>query len=136
MRKVLFIKINGFNLQEMLLVLAIIGILLLIALPNFLPLIAQTKAQEAKIQLKTISNMQAQYRYLNSKYSMDFTELNYEAPKTVNSGGTANYNYEVLEATVSNFKARATAVVDFDGDGVFNVWEINEEGNPKQIIKD
>ncbi len=129
-------KVKAFNLQEMLLVLAIIGILLLIALPNFLPLIAQTKAQEAKIQLKTISNMQTQYRYLNSKYTLDFTELNYEAPKTVKSGGTANYAYEVLEATVSNFKARATAVVDFDGDGVFNVWEINEDGSPKQIIAD
>ncbi len=136
MKKIKPTKVKAFNLQEMLLVLAIIGILLLIALPNFLPLIAQTKAQEAKIQLKTISNMQTQYRYLNSKYSLDFTELNYEAPKTVKNGGTANYAYEVLEATVSNFKARATAVVDFDGDGVFNVWEIDESGSPKQIIKD
>ncbi len=129
-------KTKAFNLQEMLLVLAIIGILLLIALPNFLPLIAQAKAQEAKIQLKTISDMQTQYRYLNSKYSLDFSELNYEAPKTVKTGGTANYSYEVLEASVSNFKARATAVVDFDGDGVFNVWEIDENGSPKQIVKD
>ncbi|WP_062053706.1 prepilin-type N-terminal cleavage/methylation domain-containing protein [Aquimarina longa] len=136
MKKVLSIKIKAFNLQEMLLVLAIIGILLLIALPNFLPLIAQTKAQEAKIQLKTITNMQTQYRYLNSKYSLDFTALNFEAPKTVKNGGTANYSYEILEASVSSFKARATAVVDFDGDGVFNVWEIDENGSPKQIIKD
>ncbi len=129
-------KIKAFNLQEMLLVLAIIGILLLIALPNFLPLIAQTKAQEAKIQLKTISNMQTQYRYLNSKYSIDFDEINYELPVTVKNGGTANYSYEIIEASISNFKARATAVVDFDGDGVFNVWEIDQNGNPKQITKD
>lgn len=130
------IKYKAFNLQEMLLVLAIIGILLLIALPNFLPLIAQTKAQEAKIQLKTISNMQTQYRYLNSKYSLDFNEINYEAPVTVRNGGTANYSYEILEASLSNFKVRATAVVDFDGDGVFNVWEIDEKGTPKQVVKD
>lgn len=128
--------LSAFNLQEMLLVLAIIGILLLIALPNFLPLIAQTKAQEAKIQLKTISNMQTQYRYLNSKYALDFNEINYEAPKTVEQGGTANYAYEILEASLSDFKARATAVVDFDGDGVYNVWEINQDGTPKQIVKD
>jgi len=129
-------KLKAFNLQEMLLVLAIIGILLLIALPNFLPLIAQTKAQEAKIQLKTISNMQTQHRYLNSKYSLDFNEINYEAPTTVKNGGTANYSYEILEASISNFKVRATAVVDFDGDGVYNIWEIDENGNPKQITKD
>lgn len=120
----------------MLLVLAIIGILLLIALPNFLPLIAQTKAQEAKIQLKTISNMQTQYRYLNSKYSMDFNEINYEAPVTVKNGGTANYSYEITEAGLTNFKVRATAVVDFDGDGVYNVWEIDQNGSPKQIVQD
>ncbi|WP_368660065.1 prepilin-type N-terminal cleavage/methylation domain-containing protein [Aquimarina sp. TRL1] len=128
--------VKAFNLQEMLLVLALIGILLLIALPNFLPLIAQTKAQEAKIQLKTISNMQTQYRYLNSKYSSDFNEINYEAPVTVKNGGTANYSYEIIEASMSGFKARASAVVDFDGDGVFNVWEIDEKGSPKQLIKD
>ncbi|WP_130287471.1 prepilin-type N-terminal cleavage/methylation domain-containing protein [Aquimarina brevivitae] len=130
------VKLKAFNLQEMLLVLAIIGILLLIALPNFLPLIAQTKAQEAKIQLKTISNMQTQYRYLNSKYSLDFNDINYEAPTTVKDGGSANYSYEIIEAGLSNFKVRATAVVDFDGDGVFNVWEIDENGSPKQITKD
>lgn len=129
-------KIQAFNLQEMLLVLAIIGILLLIALPNFLPLIAQAKSQEAKIQLKTISSMQTQYRYLNSKYSVSFDEINYEAPATVKSGGTANYSYEMLDASTTGFKARATAVVDFDGDGTFDVWEIDHNGNPKQIVKD
>lgn len=117
-------------------VLAIIGILLLLALPTFMPLISKTKAQEAKIQLKYISNLQTQYRYLNSKYTMEFNELDFETPKTVNEGGTANYRYEVIEASTGNFKARAEAIVDFDGDGVFNVWEIDENGNPKEVTKD
>ncbi len=129
-------KVPAFNLQEMLIVLALIGILLLIALPNFLPLITQAKSQEAKIQLKYIHNLQTQYRYLNSKYSQDFIEIDYEAPRTVKENGTANYSYVVTEATTSNFVARATAVVDFDGDGIFNVWEIDENGKPKQIVKD
>lgn len=129
-------KINAFTLNEMLMVLAIIGILLLLALPTFMPLISKTKAQEAKIQLKYISNLQTQYRYLNSKYSMEFNELDFEVPKTVNEGGTANYKYEVIEASTGNFKARAEAIVDFDGDGVFNVWEIDEDGNPKEVTKD
>lgn len=129
-------KIPAFNLQEMLIVLAILGILLLIALPNFMPLISKTKAQEAKIQLKYISNLQRQHQYLNSKYSADFDEINYEAPKTVLENGTANYSYQVVEASVTNYKIRATAVVDFDGDGILNVWEIDVNGNPKQVIKD
>lgn len=129
-------KIRAFTLNEMLMVLAIIGILLLLALPTFMPLIAKTKAQEAKIQLKYIANLQTQYRYLNSKYTMEFNELDFESPKTVNEGGTANYRYEIIEASTSGYKARAEAIVDFDGDGVFNVWEIDENGNPKEVVKD
>lgn len=129
-------KLPSFNLQEMLIVLAILGILLLIALPNFMPLISKTKAQEAQIQLKYISNLQKQYQFLHSKYSADFDEINYESPKTVLENGSANYQYEVVEASFNTYKIRATAVIDFDGDGVYNVWEIDVEGNPVQIIKD
>ncbi|PKD18736.1 general secretion pathway protein GspG [Salegentibacter salinarum] len=129
-------KLPSFNLQEMLIVLAILGILLLIALPNFMPLISKTKAQEAKIQLKYISNLQKQYQYLNSKYTADFEALDFEAPRTVLEEGEANYRYEVIETSLDNFKVRATAVVDFDGDGVFNVWEIDRNGSPKEVIKD
>lgn len=120
----------------MLIVLAILGILLLIALPNFMPLISKTKAQEAQIQLKYISNLQTQYQYLHSKYSADFNEINYDPPKTVFENGSSNYKYEVVEASVNVFRVRATAVVDFDGDGVYNVWEIDTDGNPKQITPD
>ena len=56
--------------------------------------------------------------------------------QTVNEGGTANYVYEILSASGNTFKARATAITDFDGDGTFDVWEIDEQGAPKQIIKD
>jgi type IV pilus assembly protein PilE len=40
----------------MLIVLAIIGILLLIALPNLMPLITKAKNVEAQVQLKAIYN--------------------------------------------------------------------------------
>lgn len=129
-------KLKAFTLAEALMVMAIIGILMLIALPQFMPLISKAKSQEAKIQLKFISNLQTQYRYINSKYSMEFNEIDFEAPKSLNDGGTANYHYEILEASGSSFRARAEAVVDFDGDGTYNVWEIDQNGAPIEIIKD
>ncbi|MEM7185025.1 MAG: prepilin-type N-terminal cleavage/methylation domain-containing protein [Bacteroidota bacterium] len=129
-------KLKAFTLNEMLLVLAIIGILLLLAIPVFMPLISKTKAQEAKIQLKYIANLQTQYRYINSRFTGELNEIDFEAPLTVNQGGTANYQYEIVEVSTGSFKARAEAVVDFDGDGVFNVWEIDQNGNPKEIVKD
>jgi len=129
-------KVKAFNLQEILIVLAIIGILLLIALPNLMPYINKAKAVEAQTQLKAIHSMQTQYRYLYSRYSNDFNEIDFEVPLTTNKGGTARYSYEITAADNGTFKARAEAIEDFDGDGIMNVWEIDEKGNPKEIVKD
>ncbi len=129
-------KILAINLQEMLIVLAIIGILLLLALPNLMPLITKAKSVEAQVQLKAIYNAQSTYRYMYSKYSSDFNELDFEAPKTIKENGTANYVYQIISADNAAFKARAEAITDFDGDGILNVWEIDETGTPKQTVKD
>lgn len=129
-------KIQSFNLQEMLIVLAIIGILLLIALPNLMPLIAKAKSVEAQTQLKAIYNAEKQYYFMYSKYSNDFTEIDFEAPKTVKENGSANYVYEIIQASNNEIKVRATAITDYNGDGIFNVWEIDHNGNPKQITAD
>jgi type IV pilus assembly protein PilE len=136
MKRIFSKKLPSFNLQEMLIVLAIIGILLLVALPNLLPLITKAKSIEAQTQLKAIFNSEKQYYFMNSKYSTDFVALDFENPKTVKENGTANYKYEVLQAGASDFKARATAITDFNGDGIFNVWEIDQNGNPIQVTKD
>ncbi|WP_298900953.1 type II secretion system protein [uncultured Psychroserpens sp.] len=129
-------KVRAFNLQEILIVLLIIGVFMLIALPNLMPLVAKAKSVEAQIQLKYIFNNQTSHRYLYSKYTTDLYDLDFEAPKTVKDNGTANYVYDILSADNTNFVARATAITDFDGDGIFNVWEINQDGTPKQIVKD
>lgn len=129
-------KLPSFNLQEMLIVLAIIGILLLIALPNLMPLISKAKSVEAQTQLKSIYNAEKQYFFMYSKYSTEFNDIDFEAPKTVKEDGAANYSYEIIHASNNEFKARATAITDFNGDGIFNVWEIDHNGNPKQITND
>ncbi len=129
-------KLPAFNLQEMLIVLAIIGILLLLAMPKLMPLISKTKSLEAQTQLKYVHNLQTYYSYSYSRFSDDLSAIDFEAPKSVREGGTANYVYEIVAATSESFRARATAVTDFDRDGIFNVWEIDEKGIPKQVIKD
>ncbi|PRX57204.1 general secretion pathway protein GspG [Flagellimonas meridianipacifica] len=129
-------KVPALNLQETLIVLAIIGILLLLALPNLMPLISKAKSIEAQTQLKAIYNSQTTHRYMYSKFTADIAELDFVPPKTVKENGTANYVYVIISANDVSFKARAEAVTDFDGDGILNVWEIDENGNPKQITKD
>ena len=129
-------KLPAYNLQEILIVLVIIGILLLLALPNLMPLISKAKSVEAQLQLSHLYNSQTTYRYMNSTYSRELNAIDFDPPKSVKEEGTSNYRYEIISASSHQFKARATAITDFDGDGVFNVWEIDENGKPKQIVKD
>lgn len=129
-------KIPAFNLQELLVVLVIIGILLLLALPQLMPLIAKTKSLEAQTQLKHLYGLQRQHYFLHSKYSEDFSVLGFEPPKTVVENGSANYIYEIRISTPFEFKAIATSITDFDGDGIFNLWEIDQEMQLIERVKD
>ena len=129
-------KIKAFTLTELLIVLVIIGILVLLAIPNLMPLISRARSTEAKLHLEHIHTLEKTYFYMYSRYSDDFEEIGYEHEKLVSEGGTANYQLEIVEASVNSFKAKATAIVDFDGDGTFNVWEIDQDKNLKEVVKD
>lgn len=130
------IKVRAFTLSELLVVLVIIGILILIALPNLMPLISRAKATEAKMQLTHLYNLEKNYFYMYSKYSADFNEIGFEHEKLITEEGNANYKIEILEASMAIFKARATAVADFDGDGAIDVWEIDQDKKLIQVTKD
>lgn len=129
-------KVKAYTLSELLVVLVIIGILILIALPNLMPLISRAKATEAKMQLTHLQNLEKNYFYMYSKYSTDFNELGFEQEKLITEGGNANYKIEILEASMTQFKAQATAIADFDGDGAFNVWEIDQDKKLVEVTKD
>ena len=135
-RSILSKKVSAFNMQELLVVLVIIGILILIALPNLMPIIAKTKALEAKNHLVHLYGLQRNHFFMYSKYSNDFNAIDFLSEKTVKNGGTANYENEIIEATNNSFRAKAIAVTDFDGDGIFNVWEIDQDKNLKEVVKD
>jgi type IV pilus assembly protein PilE len=129
-------KLKGFTLAELLVVLAIIGILVLLALPSLMPLISKTKAMEAQLQLKHLMQLEKSYFFVHSKYSGSIDDLGFEQAKLVTQDGHANYKIEVMEASNKNFKARATSVTDFDQDGEFNVWEIDANENLHEVTKD
>jgi len=131
-------KIRAFTLTEVLVVLVIIGILVLLALPNLMPLITRAKSTEAKIQLEHLFTLEKTFFYEKSKYSKDLNTLGFIQEELVSDSenGRANYRIDIVEATATTFIARATAVVDFDADGVFNIWEIDQEKNLREVVQD
>jgi type IV pilus assembly protein PilE len=126
----------GFTLTELLVVLIIIGILVLLALPNLMPLISRAKSTEAQLQLNHAHMLEKSYYYVHSKYCDNLEEIGFEQEKLTTDGGSANYLVEIKQVSSTSFVIRATSVVDFDGDGIFDTWEIDENKNLKETIKD
>lgn len=129
-------RIRAFSLPELLVVLVIIGILVLVALPNLMPLISRAKTVEAQQQLAYLYSLEKSYFYTYSKYSSSLDEIGFEQSVLVSDGGQANYVIEIVEATEHGFRATATSITDFDGDGIFNVWEIDERKELRETVKD
>jgi type IV pilus assembly protein PilE len=135
MKKILFNE-NGFSLTELLIVLVIMGILIMMALPKLMPVVTKAKTTEAKLNLKQVYILEKNYKFEYDKFSPDLKEISYEQEKIITEGGSARYRIEIKSAEVNSFKAVATAVVDFNNNGVFNVWEVNEDGNIKEVTPD
>ncbi|WCT13664.1 type IV pilin protein [Mucilaginibacter jinjuensis] len=130
--------VKAFTLTEALVVLIIIGIMILWALPNFMPVLTKAKEMEAKIQLEHIQTLEKSYFYEHSKYTNDLTELGFIQEKLSTEGkdGRANYKIEISNFTTTTFTATATAVVDFNGDGKFSVWQIDQDKTLKEVTPD
>jgi len=129
-------NLKAFTLTELLVVLVIIGILMLIALPNLRPLITKAHSLEAQQALTTIHKLQKGYHQLHVKFTDDLISLGFEPEQTVVEGGSAKYLVQVVESSPNGFIAQATAVVDFDQDGTYNQWQIDQQGELREVIKD
>ena len=129
-------RLQAFTLTELLVVLVIIGILMLMVLPNLMPLITRAHSMEAQQALTTVHKLQRSYHQLHVQYANSLLDLGFEPEKTIVEGGAAKYSIQIIDANPSSFLAKAVAVVDFDQDGTFNEWEIDQQGKLREIIKD
>ena len=82
---------KGFTLIELMIVVAIIGILAAIAIPNFLKFQAKSKQSEAKSNLGAIFTGQISYFGENNNYS-NFVAINWSP------SGTPRYRYVLSSA--------------------------------------
>lgn len=126
----------AYSMTEILIVLCIIGILLLMVLPSQTSVITQAKSIEAQSMLNHLYGLQKNHFYRHSRYSADFEELGFEPALTIDQGGQAVYRIDIIEASTNSFKATATSLSDFDDDGNFNTWQIDQKKMLKETVKD
>lgn len=129
-------RLKAFSMLQIMGAILIAGILTALAVPSIMKAVTKAKQGEAKTQLEHLYSLERLYFLEFSKYSPDLEEVDFEQQTLVTEDGGARYKIEIVEAGTTNFTARATAVQDFDGDGVFNVWEINQDRKLTETIKD
>ncbi|WP_435261210.1 prepilin-type N-terminal cleavage/methylation domain-containing protein [Tenacibaculum sp. nBUS_03] len=136
MKKIKNKYVKAYSLSEILVVLAIIGIIILLVMPNQTSVVSQAKSLEAQNMLAHLHGLQKNYFYRYSKYSSNLDDIGFVQERTIDDEGQAVYVITIQEASSSGFVARARALADFDGDGTYNEWQIDQERNLKEVVKD
>ncbi|MBI2371506.1 MAG: prepilin-type N-terminal cleavage/methylation domain-containing protein [Deltaproteobacteria bacterium] len=126
---------QGFTLIELMIVVAIIGILAAIAIPNFLRFQAKSKQSEAKTNLAAIGTSAESYRAEKDTYVATFTTLGWSpqgSPRYkygYGASGSLTYtgNTTVSDSDVTNVDAAATAYTsgaagNIDSDSTVDRW--------------
>lgn len=99
-------KIVGFTLMELLISVAIVGILASVAYPSYVDFVARSNRTEALSELLRYANMQEQY-YVDTK---SYAETMKAFGSTTNDLTTDSENYKItVNITTSGYKLTATA---------------------------
>ena len=129
---------RGFSLIELLIVVVVIGILAAIAIPKFQKIQTRAKGSEAKGMLKAALVLEKAYRSHYGRFSDSLEQLGFvqEALVSDDPPGRARYRVAIAVATDQALLVTATSVVDFDKDGQYNIWSIDESATIQELAPD
>ncbi len=110
---------TGFSLLEVMIVVAIIGILVTLAYPRLQQYLVSSRQTEARTNLMAIYTAQKIYHASNREYATDLDQLGVE----IAEGGDAMYAY-TLQVNENGFTASATG--NIDDDATQDTWTIDQ----------
>jgi type IV pilus assembly protein PilE len=120
---------RGMTLIEMLIVVALIGILTMVALPSYRDYTLRAHRSEARIALLRLHADQERFYLRNgNRYTSDLRELGYAAATDV-ATDRGRYRLSVdAGASHSHYTARATATARMRSDSECREFTINAQG--------
>lgn len=101
---------NGFTLVEMLVVIAIVGILAMVVYPSYISTGLQSYRTEAQRELVRLANLQEQYFADQRQYDTDLTKLGLSASPFITESKRFQISVVALTTIDVDFELRAIAI--------------------------
>ena len=122
-------KASGFTLMELMIVVAIIGILARVAYPSYTDYVRRGQIQEAFSQLSTFRAKMEQYYMDNRNYGSSGTTCANDSSASGWNGFTATTYFSYACSTSSSGQAYTITATGISGAATGNIYTIDQNGN-------